>query len=329
MPRLASAGRVCSGIALCIVLGACARPASSTSPGTIRVGYAGETDFGDLPSLMAHARMRDLGHEVDVTHFMAPDLAIEAVSHGSVDIVHGSMVSAWVAASRGAPIRTVMDHVANPYRLVVAQGISACAELSGRRLAMPGESNVSTYLVRGFLEEECPAVQPDIVHMMESTNRAAALLAGGVDAAGLELSVMLWLEEQAPGRFRVLSDFSTRWPLIRTTGVHVNAAFAAAHPGVVRDYLRAQLDATREVKTDPALVIPVATEELGVSDKWVSVATMYRDGGLWPEDGGLTPDAVARTLAFFKSHGVLSANVSPETVVDMRFLAEALAVEGK
>jgi ABC-type nitrate/sulfonate/bicarbonate transport system substrate-binding protein len=278
---------------------------------------------------MAHARMRDMGREVDVTHFMAPDLAIEAVSHGSVDIVHGSIISAWVAASRGAPIRTVMDHTANPYRLVVAQGISTCAELSGRRLAMPGESNVSTYLVRGFLEQECPVVQPEIVYMMASTNRAAALLAGRVDAAGLELSVLLRLEEQAPGRFRVLSDFSSRWPLIRTTGVHVNVAFAAAHPAVVRDYLRAQLDATRDVETDPALVVPIATEELGASEKWVPVAMLYRDARVWPQDGGLTDDAIARTLEFFKGHGALSANVSPETVVEPRFLAEALAAEGK
>lgn len=323
---VASRALVCSSVMLCAVMvGACDRPESSRPLDTIRVGYSGDTDFGDLPSLVAHARLRDLGYRVEVTHFGAPDLAVEAVSRGSVDVIHGSMISAWTAAARGARVRTVMDHLANPYRLVVAPDIGVCAGLDGRRLALGGESAVSTHLVRAFIREECPTIQPVPLLVMESTNRSAALLAGGVDATVLELSVVLWLEGQAPGRFRVLSDFSARWPLVQTTGVHANTEFSAAHPDVVVDYVRALLEANRDVLADPILLVSNATDDLGASQDWAAVAQAYLTAGVWPQDGGLTHAEVAQTLAFFTASGALPPATSPENVVAPEFLAEALA----
>lgn len=292
----------------------------------VRMGYSGAADFGDLPSFLAQSRLRSEGYQIEVIHFSAPDVAVAALAQGTVDFTHGSIVGAWTAISRGARIRTVMEHVANPYRLIGAAGISTCAELNGRRLSVPSASGVSAQLVRAFIQEECPAARPQTLMLMDSSERAAAFLAGSIDAAALELSVWLWLQGQAPGRYAVLSDFSTRWPSIKTTGVHVNGDFAAAHPDIMRDYLRALVAANRDAIADPATLELVAREKLALSDEWLSVARAYVAEHVWPDAGGLTRADVEATLEFFKSHGSLDQQLTAEAVVDLTFLQQ---VHGK
>ena len=68
----------------------------------IRVGYSGEADFSDLPTLIAGTRLAEKGYHVEPTFFSAADVAVQAASDGSVDIMHGSMISAWTAIGRGA-----------------------------------------------------------------------------------------------------------------------------------------------------------------------------------------------------------------------------------
>jgi ABC-type nitrate/sulfonate/bicarbonate transport system substrate-binding protein len=304
---------------------ACHRPAPDATARLIRVGYTGEADFGDLPSFVAHTRLRAAGYEVVVTHFSASDVAVQAVQSGIVNIIHGSMISAWIAASRGARIRTVMEHVANPYRLVVVGSISSCEDLTARRLALPAESAVSTHLVRAFIKEECPDAKPQVFSLTESSSRAAAFLAGGVDAGGLELSSLIWLKQQGPGRFKVLSDFSKRWPHIKTTGVHVNSDFARQRPAVVGDYIRALLAANRDVAAEPSLLVSTAAERLGRSEDWPAAARAYLDEGVWPEEGGLTAEDVQATLDFFQTYSGLDRRLTPDKVVDLRYLETELS----
>jgi ABC-type nitrate/sulfonate/bicarbonate transport system substrate-binding protein len=90
------------------------------------------------------------------------------------------------------------------------------------------------------------------------SSRAAALVAGGVDAAALDLNTLLWITTHAPGRFHVLSDFSQRWPGIKTTGVHVNIDFADRQGALVEEYVLALRAAGREVLADRPLLISEA-----------------------------------------------------------------------
>lgn len=308
---------------------ACARSAPGPAPQVIKVGYAGEADFIDLPSLVAHDRLRARGYTVETTFFSASDVAVQAVSRGWADVIHGSMISAWTAVGRGARLRTVMDHVTDPYRLIAGPGVSRCADLHERRLAVPGESAVSNHLVHAFIAQECPSAKPDIMLLGESSSQSAALLAGSIDAVAIELSSWLWLQKQAPGRFTVLSDFSARWPTIKTTGVHVNVDFAAQRGDVVRDYLRALVDANRDVKADPGLLVSAANAHMGRSEDWPAAARAYFDAGVWPEPGAFTRAAVDDTLSFFKTYSRLDPRLTADAVADVRFLEAILARRGE
>jgi ABC-type nitrate/sulfonate/bicarbonate transport system substrate-binding protein len=179
---------------------------------------------------------------------------------------------------------------------------------------------VSTALVRTFLAEDCPDARPVPVPAVESSHRAAALLAGGVDAAAVDLNTWLWIAEQMPGRFHVLSDFSRRWPGIKTTGVHVNVAFAERSPRLVDDYLRALRAAGREAEAERALVVSEAAKRLGPGRNWSRVAEAYHGEQVWVGDVGLTDADVAATLSFFRTHAGVAPTVRPESVVHSRFL---------
>jgi ABC-type nitrate/sulfonate/bicarbonate transport system substrate-binding protein len=290
-------------------------------PRPIRVAHLGELSFGDVPTLLAHERLREQGYVVESTSYAATDLLVEAISRGSADIGNGALTAAWTAIARGAQLRTVMEHVANPHQLVVASAIASCADLDGRRLALHTQGGVVNALISAFMAEECPDATPETLHIEQSSARAAALLSGAVAAAGLDLNMALWLEEQAPGRFRVLSAFAERWPAVKTLGVQVNTDFANAHPDVVTDYVRARVLASREVAADPDRVVAAAERFFGLSPRWPGVARAYIATRAWSPDGGLTRTDVVRTLEFFRSPAL--APLSPDQVADLRFLEAA------
>jgi ABC-type nitrate/sulfonate/bicarbonate transport system substrate-binding protein len=315
----AAAVAACTGLAA-----ACTSAAGpGTDEKTIRLSFSGSRNFGDLPSFVAHARLRAEGYTILETFYSGADLAIDALARGDADIGVGSITGAWAAAARGADVRSVMEHVANPHRLVAVPAIAECAGLDGRRLALNGEAAVSTDLLRVYLAQACPDARPAVLHIQSVENRAAALLAGTIDAATIELGVLGWLEEQAPGRFRVVENFAARWPSIKTTGVQVNARFAAARPEVVLAYIRARLAANRDMSANPDLVVAEATRVLGPSARWPRVARAYLDAGAWAADGGLTITDVERTLAFFENDTLRRAR--PHDVSDLSFLEAALA----
>jgi ABC-type nitrate/sulfonate/bicarbonate transport system substrate-binding protein len=302
----------------------CTGPTQTARP-LIRVAYSGQPDIDDVPSLLAHTALEAEGYAVEETFFALSELGVEAVVRGNVEFAVGSVRSFWAAAGRGARVRTVMEHVANVHRLVVDSRITTCAGLDGGRVAIQSEAAAGTVLARAYFAEECPDVRPQTLSVPHSENRAAALLSGNLDAAVLELSLFLWLDQQAPGRFRVLEDFAARWPLIKVTGVHVNTDFAAAHPEAVRDYVRARVLANRAVLADSSLLVAEATRVIGVSAAWPEIARTYVRMTAWPSTGGLTEADVERSLAFLKRPGGLKADLMPATVSDLSFLGAVLA----
>lgn len=314
------------GLVLACAIGSagCARQAEEEKRPTIRVAFAGVPDFGDLAGLLAHERLRAEGFVVEETYYSGTDVAIDALARGAADFGGGSITGAWTAAVQGARIRTVMQQVANPHRLVVASSIETCEDLEGQRLALHGEAGVGTDLIRIYMAEECPGVRPATLYISGSENRAAAFVAGTIDAAAIDLGVLHWLGEQAPGRFRVLVDFASRWPAVKTTGVQVNMDFAAARPDLVVHYLRARLRAGRDLMADPDLLADRAALAFGPADRWRGIAHAYIKANAWPADGGLTEADVERTLAFFAKDTL--GRASPRDVSDLSYLRDALSV---
>jgi ABC-type nitrate/sulfonate/bicarbonate transport system substrate-binding protein len=315
-----------TGLAAAVLLGtagACAdRSSIATSP-RIRIGYAGTLDFSDMASELAHERLRESGVAVTTRSFPTAELIVDALARGDVDVADGSTRAFWAAAAKGAPIRTVMDHVVDVHRLVVA-GEPGCRAIDGVRLALQSEAAAGTALARAYLARACPDARPDILFVPGSTNRMAALLSGSLTATVLQLSDVVRLERLAPGRVSVMADFAREWPTVETTGVHVNTRFAAAHPDWVRAYVRARLTANREIAGHGDELVALANRLMGAEPDWATLAPIYMALPAWDPNGGLTREGVKATLDFLVRHTRLSPALTPEMVADLSYLDAAL-----
>jgi ABC-type nitrate/sulfonate/bicarbonate transport system substrate-binding protein len=312
-------------IAALAAAAACAVGTDEPNARLIRVAYPNVADFDDLASLVAHERLRADGYEVEVVPFALSELSAEALARGDVQFANGAARSFWAARSKGAPIVTLMEHVVDVHRLLVVDGIRSCRDLDGRRLGINSEGAVGTALLRAYLDDACPSVRPDFFLVPRSENRAVTLGSGGVDAAVLELSSVLWLQQQHPGRFHLLADFQALWPLVPATGVHVNEAFAGANPQIVLDYVRARVLANRAVAADPGLVLIEADRAIGPSARWPVIADAYIAAAAWNSRGGLTAEGVDRALQMFSRYGGLPGDLTAESVADLSFLDAVLA----
>jgi NitT/TauT family transport system substrate-binding protein len=296
----------------------------------IRVGFSSIADLGDLPSLMAHGLLAAQGYEVTATFFARTPLAADALARGQVDVGNGSTRTYWAAIGKGAGIATVMEQVGNGWSIVAARRVRGCEDLHGRPLALTGEGTMSAALVRAHLGRRCPGVEPRVVTIPGSEHRAAALLAGRIDAAPLELAESLYLAARAPERFRTLVSFADELPSVVTTGVHVNRAWAARNPGAVRAYLRALLTVHRRVRERPDLLVTEARSRLRIEPALLAeIVEAHVRTGAWHPNGRLTREAVRESLAFFVESGTLAPGLGPEAVADLLPLQHALDEIGR
>lgn len=312
---------------LSLAAGAAAAPEASTTapPGRIRVAYSSTADMGDLPSLMAHGLLAEAGYEVRATFFARAQLAAEAVARGGAEVALGSTRTYWAAVARGADLVTVMEQMGNGWSLLAAPEITGCRGLHGKRLAISSEGSVSAALVLAYVRTRCPGTEPRIVIIPGSEHRAAALLAGRVDAAPVELADSTRLELRAPGRVRTLVDFARELPDLKTTGIHVNRAWARRHPRAVEDYIRSVLRVHRAIAADPRPLIEESQRRLRIEP---AVVRAHLRAGAWSGNGGLTIDEVASSLAFFAGAGALPPGLHADRVADLSYLGRVLAELG-
>jgi ABC-type nitrate/sulfonate/bicarbonate transport system substrate-binding protein len=215
-----------------------------------------------------------------------------------------------------------MEQVANGWSLLARPEVTSCAALHGKRLALSGEGSLSAALSLAYLRRGCPGTEPQIVIIAGSENRAAALLAGVVDASPVERAESLRLARQAPGRLHTLVDFAAAQPWLQTTGVHVSRAWALRDPEAMQAYLRALLEVHAEVEGDPGVLAAEAQRRLSLDP---AIVAAHVAAGAWDPDGGLTAAKVADTLAFFVAAGSLPATLTPSGVADLAPLERARA----
>ena len=314
-----------AGLAFCAPAG----PPPGTA-GEIRIGYPSVADFQDLPSLMALDLLMEQGYSVVPTFFAQSELAVEALATGETDVGFGNARAHWAAIQQGAELQTVMEQAANGWSVVSRLEITDCAGLDGQRLAVGSEGSVAKAMTDAWMAEVCPAAAPEILIIPGSDNRAAALLAGQIDATTAEPADVVQLLAEDSDRFHVLVDFASRLPDLLTTGVHVNSEFAAAHPQAVRDLVKAVVEIHRRVAADPDLLITQAIDRLGFDPGDVpAILETHRSIGTWDVDGGLSREAVEYSLGFYIRTGSLGPGLTGDQVADLSYLEAVLEELGR
>jgi ABC-type nitrate/sulfonate/bicarbonate transport system substrate-binding protein len=277
---------------------------------------------------MALDTLRDKGYTVETTQIATINLVANALVNGDLDIAYFSDQQAWAAVAQKAPIRTIMSFNGDPYLLAVRQDIKECSDMQRKTVAVGSVASVNTAMLDQYLKRNCPGTQPTTTVIPSSPSRYAALLSGQMDSALLETDDALQLESQAPGRFRVLSRFYQEFPTIEVGGYQIDANFGKQHPGIVKDFVTALIQAHRRIQDKPVLLAGV-NKYLKNDPTAVAAVDTYLAQNAWDVNGGLTKQSVRASLDFLVAAKMLPAGLTVDQVADLSYLDAVLNELGR
>jgi NitT/TauT family transport system substrate-binding protein len=235
-------------------------------------------------------------------------------------------INAW-QKSGGSAIKIVSGAATGGASVVVTKGITSAAQLRGKTLATPSLGNTQDVALRYWLKQNgvtTTATGGGDASVKPTTPNSAAVLEfkSGQIAGG---------SEPAPYDVEMVSDGGT--VLVSEPGVTtllvVAQSFLAAHPAIVADLIKAQIQANDFIKSNPSAAEADANAELaaytGKALKSSVVAASFKEitFTLDPDAASLTSDAAqAVSLGLLKPVGLSG-------IFDLGPLNQALAAAGE
>jgi NitT/TauT family transport system substrate-binding protein len=245
---------------------ATANSAASAAPVTVRLGFLTNiTHASALVGLKEGFFTKDLGSAgtLKATAFSTGTEETTALLAGQLDAAYvgpNPAINAW-QKSNGSAIKIISGAATGGASIVVTKGISAASQLKGKTLATPSLGNTQDVALRYWLKQNGLATTSTgggDAFIKPTTPNSAAVLefkSGQINGGS----------EPAPYDIEMVKDGGT--VLLSETGVTtllvVTQSFLAAHPAVVADLLKAQIQANAFIKSSPAAAQADANAELG------------------------------------------------------------------
>jgi NitT/TauT family transport system substrate-binding protein len=313
-------------------------PASSSStsaasaPVNVRLGFLTNiTHASALVGLKEGYFTQDLGSAgtISPTAFSTGTEETTALLAGQLDAAYvgpNPAINAW-QKSGGAAIKVVSGAATGGASVVVKKGITSVTQLKGDSLATPSLGNTQDVALRYWLKQNGLATSAtgggDVFVKPTTPNSAAVLeFASGQITGG---------SEPAPYDVEMVKDGGT--VLLSETGVStllvVAQSFLTAHPAIVADLIKAQIQANDFIKNNTAAAEAAANAELaqytGKPLKASIVAASFKEITFTdnPDESSLIADAQQAT-----SLGLLSS-VNLSGLFDLGPLNTALTAAGQ
>src|SRR5215831_2775964 len=239
--------------------------AAGSSPVTVRLGFL--SNITHAPALVALKEgffTKALGSAgtLKATAFSAGTEETTAILSGQLDAAYvgpNPAINAW-QKSDGTAIKIISGAATGGASIVVKKGITSASQLKGKSLATPSLGNTQDVALRYWLKQNGLTTTTtgggDALVKPTKPNSAAVLeFKSGQIAGG---------SEPAPYDVQMVSDGGT--VLLKEPGVTtllvVTQSFLSAHPAVVDDLLKAQVQANAFIKSNPAQAQADANAEL-------------------------------------------------------------------
>ena len=235
-------------------------------------------------------------------------------------------INAW-QKSGGSAIRIISGAATGGASVVVAKGITSAAQLKGKTLATPSLGNTQDVALRSWLKQNgvtTTTTGGGDAYIKPTTPNSAAVLEfkSGQIAGG---------SEPAPYDIEMVSDGGT--VLVSEPGVTtllvVTQSLLSAHPAIVADLIKAQIQANSFIQSNPAGAEAAANAELaaytGKPLKASLVAASFKEITF-------TNDPDASSLATDASQAVSLGLLKPVNlsgIFDLGPLNQALTASGQ
>jgi sulfonate transport system substrate-binding protein len=332
-----------TGAALMLAAGCSSSSAGTTSSGggsgnadpapvTVRLGFLENiTHASALVGLKEGFFTKALGSAgtLKPTAFSTGTQETTAILAGQLDAAYvgpNPAINAW-QKSGGTAIKIVSGAATGGASVVVAKGITSAAQLKGKTLATPSLGNTQDVALRYWLKQNgltTTSTGGGDAFVKPTTPNSAAVLEfkSGQIAGG---------SEPAPYDIEMVSDGGT--VLVSEPGVTtllvVTQSFLSAHPAIVADLIKAQIQANDFIKSNLTAAEADANAELAsYTDKPLKsslVAASFKEITFTddPDESSLTTDASqAVSLGLLKS-------VTLSGIFDLGPLNQALTAAGE
>ena len=239
--------------------------AAGAAPVTVRLGFL--ANITHAPALVAIKNgyfTQALGKAgtVQTTTFSSGTQETTAILAGQLDAAYvgpNPAINAW-QKSNGTAIKIVSGAATGGASIVVKPGISGASQLKGQSLASPSLGNTQDVALRYWLKQQGLATSAtgggDVTIKPTTPNSAAVLEFKSGQIAGASEPAPYDIEMVKDGGKVLLSEPGV------TTVLMVTQSFLSAHPAVVADLLKANMQAIDFIKSNPAAAQTAANAEL-------------------------------------------------------------------
>jgi NitT/TauT family transport system substrate-binding protein len=239
--------------------------AAAAAPVTVRLGYL--ANITHAPALLAVKNgyfTKELGSAgtVKTSVFTSGTQETTAILAGQLDAAYvgpNPAINAW-QKSNGTAIKIVSGVATGGASIVVKPAVSSATQLKGQSLASPSLGNTQDVAVRYWLKQQGLTTSAtgggDVSIKPTSPNSAAVLEFKSGQIAGASEPSPYDVEMVQDGGKVLLSEPGV------TTVLMVTQSFLNAHPAVVADLLKANVDALNYIKSNPAQAQADANDEL-------------------------------------------------------------------
>jgi NitT/TauT family transport system substrate-binding protein len=236
---------------------------AASAPVTVRLGFL--SNITHAPALIALKEgffTKALGSAgtLKATAFSAGTEETTALLAGQLDAAYVGPNPAITAWQKDSNIQIISGAATGGASIVVKKGITSAAQLKGKSLATPSLGNTQDVALRYWLKQHGVATNitggGDAFIKPTKPNSAAVLqfksgqIAGGSEPAPYDIQMV------ADGGTVLLSEPGV------TTLLIVTKSFLSAHPDVVSDLLKAQVQANDFIKSNPTQAQSDANAEL-------------------------------------------------------------------
>ena len=307
--------------------------AAAAAPVTVRLGFL--ANITHAPALIAlkdgyfKSALGSAG-SVSPTVYSSGTEETTAILAGQLDAAYvgpNPAINSW-EKSNGSAIKVISGVATGGAAIVVKSSVTSAAQLKGASLATPSLGNTQDVALRYYLKQNGLATTAtgggDVLVKPTTPNSDAVLefqsgqIAGGSEPAPYDVEMV-----QDGGKVLLNEPGST-------TLLMVTQSFLSAHPTVVEDLLKANLQALDLIKSNPAKAEADADAEYasytGKSIKPALVAASFKqiDFTADPDESSISTDAAQAV-----SLGLLKEPVSLSGMYDLTELNSLLKAAGQ
>jgi NitT/TauT family transport system substrate-binding protein len=285
--------------------------------------------------LAAVDALNERGYNIEIAELAESELVTEGVASGQFALGEGANNPALIAIEQGANVKFIVDRNANEWGIIAVSEVTTCSQLVDSRVAIHSLGSVSGAMLKNWISEECPDRLADYQPLIiaGSQNRAAALIAGQIDASPVELRDSIVLSKEG---FQILADFSSGLPLLNASSVHANADWLEANPDVAYDFIKELITQNRRINAEDGYLFSIyeryfPDEVAEDPDLAKEVAAEYIKRELFRNNGGLTPESMEYTAEFFGPNGTgdVSKDFTADEISDLTLLNKVLDELGR